>query len=153
MFIILSTRKNLLLFLKAQFTIKKGDTVIDTGTNVGYISALQSNLVGDKGRVFSIEPSRQCFNLIKNYLIASNITLLNSALYNENVTKKFVDKANVVSSGYSALNEYKDQLEGDDSYDIKTITLKTLYDHYSPSKIKFLKLDIEGAELAALKGC
>lgn len=138
-------------FLKK--TIKKGDTVIDPGTNVGYISAILSDLVGEHGRVFSIEPSRQCFNLIKTYLVAPNITLLNSALYNENVTKRFVDKANVVSSGYSAFNEYTGQLEGDDSYDIETITLKTLYDRYSISHIKFLKLDIEGAELAALIGC
>lgn len=41
--------------------IKPGDTVVDIGANVGFFTALAAHLVGDRGRVISIEPNaRNC---------------------------------------------------------------------------------------------
>ncbi|HLP10809.1 MAG TPA: FkbM family methyltransferase [Flavobacteriales bacterium] len=138
-------------FLKR--TLKPGDVVIEPGANVGYVTAIMSELVGERGLVISLEPSRNCFSMIEKYLTEKNIHLLNKALYNEITTKKFVDKPNVVRTGYSAFNDYTGAKEGDEVYDIETTTVKQLALDFNTKRIAFLKLDIEGAELPAIQGC
>lgn len=133
--------------------IKPGDVVLEPGTNIGYITAIMSQLVGYTGLVISIEPSRNCYTIIEKYLTQKNIVLLNKALYSEITTKKFVDKINVVRTGYSAFNEYTGPKEGDVVYDIETVTVKDIATNYNIQRIRFLKLDIEGAELPAILGC
>ena len=50
--------------------IKKGDTVLDIGASIGPLSLVMSELVGEKGRVISIEPTPICF-----YYLCENIKL------------------------------------------------------------------------------
>ena len=44
--------------------IKKGDTVIDIGAGIGEFSVLASKLVGEHGKVISIEPSPEDFETL-----------------------------------------------------------------------------------------
>lgn len=60
----------------------EGDTFIDVGANIGYFSLLASRLVGDRGAVVAIEPSRRALselasNVQRNNL--SNIIILSVA--------------------------------------------------------------------------
>src|SRR3989344_9465892 len=59
--------------------LKKGDTFIDAGANIGFFSAIGAGLVGPQGQVHSFEPVPEYFNklqiLAKNnsqYHIAAN---------------------------------------------------------------------------------
>ena len=45
--------------------LKEGDTFIDIGANVGYISVFAMGLVGKTGSVHSFEPVPQYFNRLK----------------------------------------------------------------------------------------
>ena len=67
--------------------IKEGMNVVDIGANIGYFSLLFSKWVGDKGKVYSIEPDPFNFDLLsKNILInqAENIISFQNALSNHN---------------------------------------------------------------------
>src|SRR5688572_18114779 len=53
--------EDFIAFLKR--TLKPGDVVVEPGANVGYVTAIMSQLVGENGLVISIEPSRHCFTM------------------------------------------------------------------------------------------
>ena len=63
--------------------IKKGDTVIDIGAGIGEFSVLASKLVGERGKVISIEPSPEDFDTLMVNLKTNkchNVTPLNLAI-------------------------------------------------------------------------
>ncbi len=46
-------------------TLRPGDTFLDCGANVGYFSFLAAPLVGEKGRVISVDPNPYCIDRIR----------------------------------------------------------------------------------------
>src|SRR5215510_1926164 len=63
--------------------VKEGDHVVDIGANVGWYTKTLSELVGDQGQVFSIEPIPQTFELLSfcvRKLKLSNVKLLNCGI-------------------------------------------------------------------------
>ncbi len=47
-----------------QNLIKPGDTVVDVGANIGYITARLASVVGPHGQVYAIEPVPETFDLL-----------------------------------------------------------------------------------------
>ncbi len=72
-------------------TIKRGDVIIDIGANIGYYALLEAKLVGDKGKIYAVEPVAQNLNLLKkniklnNY---SNIETFQMAIGGKNKTDR-----------------------------------------------------------------
>jgi len=132
--------------------LKSGDIVIEPGVNIGYVTAILSSLVGSSGKIFAIEPSRICFEKIQTYLINPNIKLLNKALSDKTGESAFIDKGIVISHGYSTLSEFTKKESGDSEYLIPITSVDDLMLEHMIDHIRLLKLDIEGAELLALKG-
>jgi FkbM family methyltransferase len=63
--------------------LRSGDVAVDVGGNIGYFTALMSTLVGEEGRVISIEASPSTFNLLQNTLRrneCNNVTAINIAV-------------------------------------------------------------------------
>lgn len=133
-------------------TIRPGDCVIEPGANVGYITSLLSGLVGKNGKVYSLEPSRICFKKIATYLNKDNIKLMNVAIADIDGKLNFVDKEVVIAHGYSAFSTFSGKGGSDTEYEIETITVDTLMSVNKMDQVRLLKLDVEGAELMALKG-
>lgn len=132
--------------------IKPGDMVIEPGANVGYISAILSSLVGEHGKVYSVEPSRICYAKLEKYLTKQNITLLNKAIADVDGELDFIDTDRVVTRGYSALAAFMDKSDSGSKYSIPAITVDTMANQFGIPRIKLLKLDVEGSELIALRG-
>jgi fibrillarin-like rRNA methylase len=66
-------------FLKR--TIKKGDTVLDIGANIGFYSKLLAGLTGESGKVYSFEPDAANYNyLLRNTKGIKNIIPINKAV-------------------------------------------------------------------------
>ena len=49
-------------------TVRRGQTVIDCGANIGYFSVLASRLVGPRGKVIAVEPDRDNLTLLTHNL-------------------------------------------------------------------------------------
>jgi FkbM family methyltransferase len=131
--------------------VKPGDVVVDGGANVGYVSAVASSLVGDHGKVFAIEPSVTCLGRLKSHLTAANVTIVHAAL-GEVVRKAvFYDTPRVLSKGFACLGEIEIPEDGT-AYDVAVTTIDDLRERRGISRIRMLKLDIEEAELLAIKG-
>lgn len=131
--------------------LRAGDVFIDPGTNIGYISAVTAELVGPTGRVISLEPSRICHTRLSGYLKAEHVTLLHAALHSRSGTARFCDTPRVIERGFACLAEIEEPEDGD-GYEIEVVSVDDLCAREGVARARYLKLDVEGAELMAIQG-
>jgi FkbM family methyltransferase len=126
---------------------REGDWVIDIGANVGHYSHRLSSLVGPSGRVFAFEPIPETFALLASNVERfpyRNVTLLNLATSDQaGVTHMTVP----LESGLN--NLYLSRI--DDHGKLPVFGYR-IDDFRFPRKINLVKIDVEGHELAVLKG-
>ena len=126
--------------------IKKGDTVIDAGANIGYFTLFFSKLVGEEGKVIAFEPDPINFDILKKNIEQNRITnveLVKKGISNKNESMKLYKSA--VSGGHSLIkNEW-----GKEFTTIQTVTLD---DYFNDQKIDLIKIDVEGFELEVIDG-
>ena len=154
-----------LLFWKSM--IKKGDTVIQGGADMGWKQSQLSasnvfkiaKLIGEDGMLYVIESDKENYQLLKKYIkdrAIKNIIPINNAIWDESKVLKFKKGKR---SNDSQLIEYVDSKNvkvnnyWEDEYDVQTITLDSLIKSYNFKKIDFICLTINGAEYEALLGC
>ena len=129
--------------------VKPGYTVFDLGANIGYYTYLFSRLVGKKGEVIAFEPVPDTFQaLFRNTEKCSNLKLHNFAVGNSRKEGNvFYDpedlgKSNLLSKATNSVRVAKTQIVPLDEY-CKANNL---------GRLDFVKCDIEGYELHAMKG-
>ncbi len=154
-----SERKEQLL---VRSLVKAGMTVLDVGANIGKYTKLFSLLAGGSGRVFAFEPdpgSGQCLRHLVERDALSNVTVVNAAVSDASGTATLNRFPEEYSSwngfGRPAMENPKNPSEfvpivG--SVEVETVTLDEFCRAHGIHEIDYLKLDVEGAELKALKG-
>jgi FkbM family methyltransferase len=133
------------------YKTKDSDVVIDAGANLGHISIFLSRQVGANGRVYCFEPDifnvkRLNSNLQLNTDLPNNIIIEDLLLWNENILVDFEEAGTVGSSAIwfsDNANMVKKQ----------AVTLDSWAKERNLTKLDFIKMDIEGAEIEALEGC
>jgi len=129
--------------------IKEGDVVVDIGANIGYYTLLFAKLVGKSGKVFAFEPEPTNFNLLKKNCEVNgykNIQLIKKAVSdNTEKTKLFLNEFNKGAHTLGHSTEFKEFIE------IESIKLDDYFENFK-GEINFMKMDIEGAEIKAVKG-
>lgn len=131
--------------------VKKGDTVVDIGANVGLYSLRLSKLVGDNGQVLSFEPFRPSFDILSktiSRLKIKNITCINEALGN---TDELVS-LKVPRLGSGRVKDPFVNIDPMGKGSIKMTTLDTEIYKSKISSISFIKVDTEGYEYFVFKG-
>jgi FkbM family methyltransferase len=121
--------------------IKPTDIIVEGGVYIG-LHTLKFSQLAYEGHIHSFEASKRNYDLANNTFIdneISNITLYNEALYSEN-------KEIFLSESWTP-----DQDSVTDTPTNKKIKAVTI-DSLQLPKVDFIKLDIEGGELDALKG-
>ena len=128
---------------------KEGDVVVDLGANIGYYTLLAARIVGSEGRVYAFEPDPLNFKLLVNNIKLNNFT-------------NVITEEKAVSDKTGTLNLYLDAqdmgahtlYETDKYKKIVIVESVTLDDYFKGREcpVNIVKMDIEGAELAALKG-
>lgn len=125
--------------------VKEGDVIVDAGANIGYYTVLLSRAVGDTGKVYAFEPGEECFNLLSKNIKENgckNVVLINKALSDKEGDIQFY--INERDKGSSSMIK--------DANGFKVTVKGTTLDKEIDEPIDFMKMDIEGAELGALKG-
>lgn len=137
------------------FVPEEGDIVVDVGAHIGLYTIIASKRVGLSGKVFSIEPDPMNFEiLLQNIRVnhLENVVALKCAAYSEEGDKKlYLHNAQFGFTKYDTLMPYFAQ-EHEKFVMIKANTLDNLMSQYSVSNVKWIKIDVEGAEYEVLKG-
>lgn len=127
--------------------LRSGDRVIDAGANIGIYTLLFASLVGSRGQVIAFEPdpgvcSRLRENVDLNGL-GGTVVIRQAAVSNTAGQAEFSTGADTGNTLYS-LKTY-----GRPAQLVSTVTLD---DEIGDTEFHLCKMDIEGAELEALKG-
>jgi len=129
--------------------IKKGDVVVDIGANIGYYTLLFAKLVGEQGKVFAFEPESNNFALLQKNLKINgyeNVIIIKKAVSDISGKRKlYLNEKNLGQHTTIAPTNNGHAVEVD------SIRLDDFFEK-SQQKIDFIKIDIEGGEINALKG-
>lgn len=132
------------------YSIKKGDKVAVIGVENGAELPHFCNEVGSSGRVYAIEPDPSCFRRLqklKAMLNLDNLELVNAAAGAENGSA-WLTQADSQGTSNSILKDAGTTQRVE-------VPLRTLTDIFSGldiHQLDYVKMNIEGAEYAALKG-
>jgi len=136
--------------------IKPGDTVLDIGANLGYYTVLAADLVSDSGKVVAVEPNPYVFSLLSKSVAQngfnSRCQLHNFALsaQGESGERNFFVPKNEPKNGL-ILNEGANIARHQELGEVFQVKLGHL-DPDDFDRVDFIKIDVEGAEMAILKG-
>lgn len=131
--------------------ISEGDVVIDVGANIGYYTLIFAQLVGKSGTVISFEPEPKNFSILKKNVEINNyknVILEQKIVSRKNeISKLFLAESGIVGHHTNSSKNSKNFIE------IESITLDDYTKKLNLSnKIKFIKIDVEGAEPNVLYG-
>ena len=131
-----------------------GDTAVDAGANIGYVTGLMAVRAGPRGSVAALEPHPDIFAELQHNVIRwrarSNLAAI--ALHNlaasesRSMATLFLPRDFSHNRGVSTLAAGENAVAGP--------TVETLpLDELIPGFVALLKIDVEGHELTLLKGC
>lgn len=135
--------------------LKKGDTFIDVGANIGYLSGIGAGLVGKKGKIHSFEPVPQYFDRLKNLakmnpdykIITEQCALGDKPGY---ATIRMSNEQNIGWNTMVFLSEKKDKIKQE--FKVPVHRLDNYIKEKALNKIALIKIDVEGFEFSVLKG-
>lgn len=147
------------LFIKEYFlerdglTIRPepGDYIIDAGACFGDTALVFAATAGNDGFVYSFDPLESHCNIVTHNINQNQEIIKNIRLFWCGLGDKCIDATSTAESEHRLEPGFKIDFASDPSaYSVKTID--SLVDSGDIQKIDFIKMDIEGYELRALKG-
>jgi FkbM family methyltransferase len=134
------------------YTPKEGDVIIDVGAGVGTETLIYSMMAGKDGKVFAIEAHPETFQSLKLMIETNKIdnVIGSNVAVSDKIEKVFIEtRENHVENRIFAADPNKRLGKGEF---VQTVTLDDYVETNKIEKINFLKMNIEGAELLAIKG-
>lgn len=131
--------------------LKAGDLFVDVGANFGFYSVLARSVVGDAGRVISIEPSPETAKILKKNLADyGNVDIVEMAVSQCPGFIDFFHTDDFVNSGVAKSPPFIPN-EKVTKVSVQADSLdKILMDVCSIKNINFLKIDVQGEDIAVL---
>jgi FkbM family methyltransferase len=136
--------------------LHRGSVMVDIGANMGLFTLLASRWVGPSGKVLAVEPSpRERQRLLAHLRLnaITNVDVAASAVSDRIGSGELL----IADREHSGLNTLASRFAYGNVTSVSTVpvpvvTLDSLIDRGGISRVDVIKLDVEGAEYAALKG-
>ena len=134
--------------------LKLGLTFIDIGANMGLYTLFAAHRVGESSCVLAIEPSTREMQTLKDNVEQNafgNVRLYPTAL-SDGASEVELLVARLQNSGHNTLGAFGYNTTLDHKEKARAMRLDELVQSETLSRVDVVKMDIEGAELAALRG-
>lgn len=137
-----------------------GNVVLDIGANLGRYTVIAAKKVQNKGKVISIEANPSIFGLLNENIKLNeltNVIPLNYAVFSEKTKIKFFVNTDLTNNQYGTLNPEignfgNKGLEQFVYIDANTVDSILSENSIQSQEVKWMKIDVEGAEFEVLKG-
>ena len=133
--------------------LKQDMVCIDLGSNIGYYAVIESNIIGESGKIFAIEPSPINFPILK--LNLENQKKNNFVAYTIGIGDKNEEMEFIISakSNWSRIRMNNEKINSEDKViKIPVKTLNSFVNENDIKKIDILRMDVEGFEYSILLG-
>lgn len=141
--------------------LRPGDVVFDIGANIGWYSLLAARHVGPAGRVVAFEPDLDNAALVQRNATSNgltNMTVVPAAVTDQNGWATFLNKGSLEGrldkdddDAQRQRRAKRDQrVRG--TVPVPMLSLDTWIEQIRQAPPSLIKIDIEGAEIAALRG-
>jgi len=134
--------------------VRPGQIALDLGANVGYFTVLLAGLVGSRGKVYAFEPVEPLAALLDRSIVENRfedrIVLVRAAVGDRSGQAQLLAIRDGLNSGTAFLSA--DAPETWIGYDAHTAPIVRLDEHSFAGRLGFVKMDVEGAELLAVRG-
>lgn len=130
--------------------VKEGMTVADIGANVGYFTRFLSKKIGDTGQLHAFEPIPRTFSMLTDTVAINklkNVTLVNKAVSDHNGTVTMY----LSHTHYMASVDVNWASSEGGKTEVPAVTLDSYFEALGKYP-DFIKMDIEGGGVFALKG-
>lgn len=132
------------------YQLKEGDVVFDCGSFHGVYALYASRKVGKTGMVFAFEPDEKnlavlCENLERNN--AANVRIVKKGVWNSQGRLSFIEGNDATSSVVFSNDVPKGAVS------IEVTSIPDFFASQKLSRLDFVKMDIEGAEIEVIGGC
>jgi FkbM family methyltransferase len=135
--------------------LQVGDTFLDVGANVGYLSAVAASLVGPAGQVHSFEPVPKYFAALSRMAEinpAHQVCVNQQALGDASGTAN-IAVTNLANMGWNTLvPEFMAAGTVDETVEVPVGRLDDYIETHALDNIALIKIDVEGYEFPALRG-
>lgn len=143
-----------------KFNPDEGDVVLDIGANLGRYTVIAAKKVKQKGKVISIEANPVVYDLLaKNIELneLTNVVSLNCAVYSEKTQIKFFINKDLKNNQYGTINPDignfgSKGLEQFVNVAANTVDSILTENNIRSEEVKWMKIDVEGAEFEVIKG-
>lgn len=130
-----------------------GDIVIDGGAHIGLYGLVAAARIGPTGKLIAFEPAPETRSYLERNVALSGISWMEvhpQALAESAGVREFVSFAAEAwgSSSFAPLADYP----GKKVERVETVTLDEVLPESERRRVRFVKLDLEGAEFAAMQG-
>lgn len=149
---------------------RPGMVALDVGAHIGFHTRLLARRVGSAGRVIALEPHPRTFEALRqNTRKLPNVTTLPAAAAEAQGSAELHDYLMMSASGSlqydrALAHQQRARMGAGDvtprgaggfepqRYRVQTVTIDDCLDQLGIARVDIVKMDIEGAELAALRG-
>jgi len=136
--------------------VKRGQTVLDIGANVGFFSVSMADHVGPQGRVYAFEPLQQNLALLERSIrenrMEERIAVRGVVVGDEAGERQLVSlslQEGAMNSGGAYLQMGAPVPPG---HTVQSVPMVTLDTEELRSPVSFIKIDVEGAEPFVFRG-
>jgi FkbM family methyltransferase len=134
--------------------LRPGDVAVDVGANFGWYTTLFAQLVGAGGKVYAFEPVPATYARLLEHLelnaVRKQVTAVPAAV-GEAAGQATVYVFKSQSDGCASLTLLDDREH--QAIQAPLVRLDDFLSEQQVARVDFLKCDVEGSELAVLKGC
>ncbi len=135
--------------------LRKGDTFIDVGANIGYMSAIALSVVEKTGQVHSFEPVPKYAHHLRNLAVNNPeySLIVNETALSDEPGEAVISVSDVQNIGWNTI--VSDLMSDDATGERLTVPTRRLDEYIKNNQlqnISLIKIDVEGYEFPVLRG-